>query len=84
MREIVKTMTVKEIIQKTLDQELSEGEEYYMGKMFALAKSCGANTEDEVFEWMKELGFGLAHAGLTMMSGKGHPEQLWAVKGKRK
>jgi len=75
--------TVEKIVQEALDKNLNTGEEHFLGLLQPLAKTCGAETEDAIFEWMQQLGTSLGLSGLIMMSGRGKPSELWAVKRKR-
>ncbi len=58
-------------------EEMGGGEQF-LGKMSELAAECGANSEDEVFDWMIDLGDGLSEQGLTLLSGPGKPDDLYA------
>lgn len=58
-------------------EEMGGGEQF-LGKMSELAAECGANSEDEVFDWMIQLGDGLSEKGLTLLSGPGKPDDLYA------
>lgn len=72
-------MSVKTIVKdaKAKVTEMGGGEQF-LGKMFDLAATCGAETEDEVFDWMVELGDALSKEGLQLLSGAGKPQNLYA------
>lgn len=54
------------------------GGEQFLGSMKELAEGCGATTTNEVFDWMADLGDALAEKGLTLLSGPGKPDDLYA------
>jgi hypothetical protein len=72
-------MSIKAIV-SSVQVKLEEmgGGEQFLGKMSELAAECGANGKDEVFDWMIDLGDGLAEKGLVLLSGPGKPDDLYA------
>ena len=72
-------MSLEEIIKqaKTKVEEMG-GNEQFIGDMHELAATCGAKTEDEVFDWMVDLGEGLDKKGLQLISGVNRPQSLYA------
>lgn len=72
-------MSIKTIVKNAKDKvtEMGGGEQF-IGRMFDLAATCGAETEDEVFDWMIELGDALAKVDLQLLSGPGKPQDLYA------
>jgi len=72
-------MAVADIIKSAQEGvENLGGGEFFIGKMTELSADCGARNEDEVFDWLTELGDGLAKKGLTLLSGPGKPNDLYA------
>lgn len=72
-------MSIKTIVKGAKDKvtEMGGGEQY-LGKMFDLAATCGATGEDEVVEWLGNLGDALAKVDLQLLSGPGKPQDLYA------
>ena len=60
-------MSIKNIVKdaKTKVTEMGGGEQF-LGKMFDLATTCGVEAEDEVFDWMGDLGEALEKKGLQL------------------
>ena len=72
-------MSLKEIIKQAQTKvEEMGGNEQFIGKMHDLAASCNAITDDEVFDWLSDLGEGLDEKGLQLVSGPGRPQDLYA------
>jgi len=57
------------------------GGEQFLGNMFDLASTCGAEGEDAVVDWLGELGEELNKVSLVLSSGPGKPQDLYASPG---
>ena len=72
-------MSIKTIV-KGARAKVTEmgGGEQFLGKMFDLAADCGVDEEDELLDWMTDLGDALDKVGLQLVSGPGKPQDLYA------
>ena len=72
-------MSLKDIIKRAHEKvEEMGGNEQFIGKRDELAAECGATSKDEVFDWIIDLGDGLAKKGLVLVNGPGRPQDLYA------
>jgi hypothetical protein len=60
-------MAIADIVKDAQAQvkEMGGGEQF-IGKTFDLAATCGAESEDEVFDWLIDLGEALDEKGLQL------------------